>query len=76
MYVCTVISGLPVSELKWAEKVEATENDDELQRVVRRMIDKTVTFPKSYVTFIDELSIVDGIILKGQRVVIPKSMKT
>ena len=41
--VCTVRSGLPVSERKWADIAEATENEEELQRVVRRMTDKTVT---------------------------------
>ena len=31
--------------------------------------------PKPYVTFIDELTIVDGVILKGQRVIVPENMR-
>ena len=75
IHVCAVKSNLPVSERKWAELAEATENDQELQRVIRGMEDGGDVCPKPYRTFIEELSIVDGVILKGQRVVVPAIMK-
>ena len=73
--VCAVKSNLPVSERKWAELAEATANDQELQRVIRGMEDGGDVCPKPYRTFIEELSIVDGVILKGQRVVVPAILK-
>ncbi|KAK2143360.1 hypothetical protein NP493_4554g00000 [Ridgeia piscesae] len=76
IHVCAMKSGLPVSERKWEQIAEATANDEELQRVVCCMSDGTVVCPKPYLTFIDELSIVDGVIVKGQRVVVPRSMRT
>ena len=75
IHVCAVKSNLPVSERKWAELAEATANDQELQRVIRGMEDGGDVCPKPYRTFIEELSIVDGVILKGQRVVVPAIMK-
>ena len=62
--VCAVKSSLPVSERKWAELAEETENDRELQHVIHSMADGSDICPKPYVTFIDELTIVDGVILK------------
>ena len=73
--VCAVKSNLPVSDRKWAELAEATANDQELQRVIRGIEDGGDACPKPYRTFIEELSIVDGVILKGQRVVVPAILK-
>ena len=75
IHVCAVKSSLPVSERKWAELAEETEKDCELQRVIRSMADGSDICPKPYVTFIDELTIVDGVILKGQRVIVPENMR-
>ena len=75
IHVCAVESNLPVSEQKWTELAEARENDQELQRVIRGMEDGGDVCPKPHRTFIEELSIVDGEILKGQRVVVPAIMK-
>ena len=73
--VCAVKSSLPVSERKWAELAEETENDRELQRIIRSTADGSDICPKPYVTFIDELTIVNGVILKGQRVIVPENMR-
>ena len=75
IHVCAVKSNLPVSERKWAELAEATANDHELQQVIRGIEDGGDVCPKPYRTFIEELSIVYGVILKGQRVVVPAIMK-
>ena len=63
-----------MSERKWAELAEETEKDCEL-RVIRSTADGSDICPKPYVTFIDELTIVDGVILKGQRVIVPENMR-
>ena len=39
IHVCAVKSSLAVSERNWAEIAEETENDRELQRVIRSMAD-------------------------------------
>ena len=63
IHVCAVKSNLPVSERKWAELAEATANDQELQQVIRGIEDGGDVCPKPYRTFIEELSIVDGVML-------------
>ena len=75
VHVCAIKSGLPVSERKWAELAAATENDGVLQSVISCITDGENNCPRPYVTFVDELSVVDGVLLKGQRVVVPDSMK-
>ena len=76
VHVCSIKSGLPVSERKWAELAAATENDGVLHSVISCITDGENNCPRPYVTFVDELSVVDGVLLKGQRVVVPGSMKT
>lgn len=73
IHMCIIRYDLLVSERKWAEIVEATSHYVEVQRVICRMTDKNVTCPKPYVSFIYELSIVEGVILKAQ---IPNSIKS
>ena len=75
IHVCAVKSNLHVSERKWAELAEAIANDQELQRVIRGIEDGGDACSKLYRTFIEELSIAHGEILKGQRVVVPAIMK-
>ena len=65
-----------MSERKWAEVAAATEKDGVLQCVISCITDGENKCPNPYVTFVDELSVVDGVLLKGQRVVVPDSMKT
>ena len=65
-----------MSERNWAELAAATENDGVLQRVIRCITDGESNCPNPYVTFIDELNVVDGVLLKGQIVVVPDIMKT
>ena len=44
-----------------------------LQRVIRCITDSESKLPNPYMTFIDELSVVDGVLLTGQKVVAPDS---
>ena len=74
VHVCAIKEDLPVSENKWAELAEATQQDRELQSVLRCM-NEGGSCPKPYATFMDELSNIDGVIMKGQRVVVPEKMR-
>ena len=58
----------------WAELAEATQQDREQQSVLRCM-NEGGSCPKPYATFMDELSNIDGVIMKGQRVVVPEKMR-
>ena len=75
VHVCAVRANLPVSERKWAELADATRDDVELQQVILSIHGMNRTCPQPYATFVDELSMVDGVLLKQQRVVIPKAMR-
>ena len=54
-----------MSERKWAELAAATESDGVLQRVIRSITEGKANCPNPYVTFVDELCVVDGVILKN-----------
>ena len=55
-----------MSERKWAELAAATENAGVIQSVISCITDGENNCPRPYVTFVDELSVVDGVLLKGQ----------
>ena len=65
IHVCEVKSSLPVSLRKWPELAEETENDRKLQRVIRSMADGSDICAKPSMTFVDELTIVNCVMLKG-----------
>ena len=60
---------------KWEELAAATENDSVLQRVICGITEGEAKCRNPYVTFVYELSVVDGVLLKGERVVVPESLK-
>ena len=37
--------------------------------------DDPKTCPKPYATFVEDMTVVDGVLLKGQRIVIPTDMR-
>ena len=75
VHVRAIKSGLPVSERKWEELAAATENDSVLQRLICGITEGEARCRNPYVTFVYELSVVDGVLLKGERVVVPESLK-
>ena len=75
IHVCAVKAKLPVSKRKWNEIAEETEKDQVLKQVIRSINDDPNTCPKPYATFVEDLTVVDGVLLKGQRIVIPTKMR-
>ena len=60
-----------VSDPKQREMAQATENDVVLTKVITEIVDGTGVSVKPYQDFADELTVVDGLLLRGTRVVIP-----
>jgi transposase InsO family protein len=73
---------LPISDGRLAEIKTATEKDDVLQMLMKTILagwpdDKQALPPPiaAFFSFRDELTVVDGIILRGERVVIPYDIR-
>ncbi|XP_060079959.1 uncharacterized protein K02A2.6-like [Ylistrum balloti] len=73
---------LPVSPEKYKQLKEATATDDELQKLQDIVLygwpDNKVDVPaelRSYWTFRDEISCIDGLMYKSHKLVVPRSMK-
>ncbi|XP_060078694.1 uncharacterized protein LOC132558179 [Ylistrum balloti] len=82
MHVHTVLDMLPVSDCKLHEIRFATSNDPdmcELVEVVRRGLpEKRYSCPSSvleYWNFRDQVTVNEGIVMKSQKVVIPRSLR-
>lgn len=60
-----------------SEVVEATEKDEELQAVKRAVMEETWTseLVKPFAAFRNELSFVNGLIMRGSKLVIPSSLR-
>ena len=65
-----------LSEVKMKEVAEATAADEVLSKVVRDLLDGKSTTVKPYQDFAEELSVVDGFLMRDTRVVIPVSMRS
>ena len=82
LQVHAIATSLPVSDQKMAAIVAETEKDDtmaELQRLILHGWPKEKRQCKAivedYWNFRDELSIVGNVIVKGERIVIPKTLR-
>ena len=75
IHVCAVISNLMVTTEKWKEIANKTQKDETLQKVIQSINSEHKICPKPYSTFVDELSVVDGVLLKQQTIVIPMVMR-
>lgn len=81
-HVHTVLSNAPVSDQKIKKIQEATQSDEQLQELrntiltgwpeSRKECSPTVT---EFWNYRDELSVVDHLILKGEKIVIPKLLR-
>ena len=74
IHVCAVISNLMVTTEKWKEIANKTQKDDTLQKVIQNINSEHKICPEPYFTFVDNLSVVDGVLLKQQSFVIPMVM--
>jgi len=75
-HVDAVMESLPFSKQMWSRLIEETNKDEELQKL-RKKIEQGWQSPdmRSYFHFRDELAILNGVILKGTRIVVPKSLR-
>ena len=71
IHVCAVISNLMVTTDKWKEIANKAQKDETLQRVIQSINSEHKICAKPYFTFVDGLSVVDGVLLKQQTIVIP-----
>lgn len=78
VHVNLVRKSCPVSDVMWKKMAQATANDEVLQKIIRgvKYGGSTDSFPAPYGNFIDELSVIDGILFKGSRIVVPEALKT
>lgn len=77
IHVNMVRAYLPVSEEKWKQFADETAKDQEIQNVIRHINNgwSRGPFPKPYYNFRDELTVINGVVLKGQRLVVPSTMR-
>ena len=75
IHVCAVKAVLSVSKRKWKEIAEETEKDEVLKQAIRSIDDDPKACPKLYATFVEDLTVVDCVLLKGQRIVIRTKMR-
>ena len=61
------------------ELVKATENDEELQRLItcvrEKKIDRRDLGMKAYSNVFDELAVVDALVLRGERIVVLRELR-
>ena len=77
LHVDLVVREIMVSEAKWDEIVSATSADPVLQNVVTNSQNGwTQQLPcHPYDAFQDELTVIDGVIVMGSKVVVPSSLQ-
>ena len=75
VHVCAVKQLIPVSEERWKQIAQETALDNTLMEVIRCINEESRMCPKPYATFIEELNVVDGVLLKGHKVVMPPTLR-
>ena len=81
-HIHSIIKSIPVSMTKLEEFKKETANDEDLQKlkafIQQGWPDDKRTIPsavKPYLTHQDEISEVEGVMLRGNRIIVPKSMR-
>lgn len=76
IHVDSIKAQMPVSTAKWADIANETMKDEHLKRVIE-IIHKPGegVLDNPYQHFKDELSVLDGVLLKGTKIVVPISMR-
>ena len=75
IHVCSVKAEISLSEERWRFFADETLKDRELQVVIDVLSTGEGIIPKPYVNFLDELDVIDGVLLKGKRVIVPSSLR-
>lgn len=81
-HVCMIMENLPISIERKEEFVKETQNDPEMKLLTKFIVngwplDKTKLpdLIKPYHTFNDELAVIEGLIFKGERLVVPRKLR-
>lgn len=81
-YIATVVQGIPASPSRMESIKTATANDNELQTVIRfikdgwpEYKDKVPLNVRAYMKVKNELSETNGLVVRGSRIVIPKTQR-
>ena len=82
VYIDSIITNLPVSDRKIQEIRQETKRDEQLQQLKKSILDgfpdQKSEVPSSiqeYWNIQNELSYTDGLILKGSKLIVPKSLR-
>ena len=77
VHVNLVRKSCPVSDEMWKKMAQATANDEVLQKTIRGIKSgwSVNSFPAPYGNFTDELSVIDEVLFKGSRVVVPEVLR-
>ena len=74
-----VSSDIPRAISKEEELVKATENEEELQRLImcirEKKIDHRDVVMKRYSNLFDELAVANGLVLRSERIVVPRELR-
>ena len=75
-HVNAVLEELPVSQTMWKKIAVHTEVDVALQKVISCIANGwKKDCPNQYYHYREELAVINGVVLKGRRVVVPKSLQ-
>ena len=75
-HVNAVLEELPVSQTMWKKIAAHTEADVVLQKVISCIANGwKKDCPNQYYHYREELTVINGVVLKGRRIVVPKSLQ-
>ncbi|PFX25910.1 Uncharacterized protein K02A2.6 [Stylophora pistillata] len=78
-YVNFVVASDIPRAISKEDLVKATENDEELKRLItcirERKIDHRNQDMKAYFNIYDELAVADGLVLRGERIIVPREFR-
>ena len=75
VHVCIVKQLIPVPGERWKQIAWETALYNTLMQVIRCIKEERRMCPKPYATFIEKLNVVDGVLLKGHRAVMPPTLR-
>ena len=80
--VCLIMESFPISLDKKDQFVKETDSDEEMQLLVKYIQEgwptsksQVASTVKQYYNYSNELSVIDGLVFKGNRLVVPKNLR-
>jgi len=75
IHVNLVKKTMPLSDDKWRTIAEETDKDETSHQVKANIINSSIAHCSLYHNFLQELSIIDGVIIKSNRVAVTTSLR-